>query len=477
MNAPSIGFLAFAAAGAAAFNLFHAARSRALVLCALNVAFFCTFLHGWVSAIPYVGFLLLGYSGVRLLRTSKSALLFLMFLAALLYAFFLLKRYSFIPVAMQLPFWYSTIGVSYVFFRVMHLLIDVRQEAITEPVGPLSYFNYVLSFPALVSGPIQRYQDYHRTEEGGLPLSVGLIGGSIERIVRGFFKVTVLSTILLTWQKACMGSLTGTGPLLGRSLDLALIVGLYPLYLYANFSGYTDFVIGIARLLRIELPENFNDPFSSESFIGFWSRWHMTLSNWLKEYVYMPLLLVLMRRFTAAWIESYLAVFAYFVTFFLVGAWHGQTSMFLFFGVLQGGGVAANKLYQVAMGALLPRAQYRALCARPLYRACSRGLTYTWFAFTLLWFWSDWNELGRIGAAAGAAGSVAGTLLLFGTATIILSARVYLKDQALAPNRVWQAVASHRYARTAMVTALALATVAVLNVLGGSPPDLVYKNF
>ena len=77
------------------------------------------------------------------------------------------------------------------------------------------------------------------------------------------------------------------------------------------------------------MPENFDWPFLAENFIAFWGRWHITLSNWLKTYVYTPLLMSSMRRFPAPSLEPYLGAFAYFVTFFLVGAWHGQTSMFL----------------------------------------------------------------------------------------------------------------------------------------------------
>jgi hypothetical protein len=87
-----------------------------------------------------------------------------------------------------------------------------------------------------------------------------------------------------------------------------VVVAPYPFYLYCNFSGYTDVVIGIARFLRIKLPENFDRPFSSLNFLEFWSRWHMTLSNWLKTYVYYPLLMTLMRKFLSRTIEPFLGV-------------------------------------------------------------------------------------------------------------------------------------------------------------------------
>ena len=74
---------------------------------------------------------------------------------------------------------------------------------------------------------------------------------------------------------------------------------VYPLFLYANFSGYIDIVIALARLMRVRLPENFDRPFSASSFLDFWNRWHITLSKWLKTYVYNPLLVALMRRISS----------------------------------------------------------------------------------------------------------------------------------------------------------------------------------
>ena len=126
-------------------------------------------------------------------------------------------------------------------------------------------------------------------------------------------------------------------------------VAVYPLYIYCNFSGYIDIVIGIARFLRIQLPENFNRPFSSQNYMIFWSRWHITLSTWFQIYVYGPLCYWTLRRWRSPATEALLNVFAFFLTFFLVGLWHGQTSSFMFFGLLLGLGVSVTKLYQVLM--------------------------------------------------------------------------------------------------------------------------------
>jgi alginate O-acetyltransferase complex protein AlgI len=482
VTVPSLQFLGFALIGALAFNLWSAPLWGRLVLLGLNIAFFCTFLHGTAAAIPYAAFLALGYLGVILLQRRHAAWLMPVFVVLLLLGFFVLKRYSFVPAALDLPFAYATVGLSYVFFRVLHLVIDAGQGALPSSVGPLSYVNYTLNFTALVSGPIQLYPDYRRSEAAPRPpLDLFIVAAAFERIVIGFFKVAIVSMLLLKLQHGAIDRLADLPDVAARALDFAVICATYPLFLYANFSGYTDFVIGVARFYRIVLPENFAWPFLAENFIAFWGRWHITLSSWLKTYVYMPLLAGLMRRFPAPSFEPYFGVLAYFVTFFLVGAWHGQTSMFLFFGVLQGGGVAANKLYQVMMTRWLTRRFYRALCANRLYTALARGLTFTWFALTMLWFWSSWGQLRDFVAVAGWGVILAAFALILAAATAILSlvaALVAQHDARLKDDRVTEDLPSpSRYWRTVTTTAMVVIIAAFTLIVNGPAPDVVYKAF
>jgi alginate O-acetyltransferase complex protein AlgI len=256
-----------------------------------------------------------------------------------------------------------------------------------------------------------------------------------------------------------------------------VIAAVYPIYLYFNFSGYVDVVIGVARFFGIALPENFDRPFSSTNFINFWSRWHITLSSWLKTYVYNPLLMSLMKRFPARKIEPYLGVFAFFVTFFLVGAWHGQTSMFLFFGLLQGGGVSVNKLYQILMTKRLGKKRFIALGNNPFYAACMRGLTFTFFAFSLFWFWSTWTQMDSIVVALGWSTVALVWLLVFAAATIVLTLLQWARTGAMALGSRsvrWCCPAIHR---TAWGTALAVITVLTLVISNSPAPDIVYKTF
>jgi alginate O-acetyltransferase complex protein AlgI len=482
MIVPSPNFLLFAAAVAIAVNLGSAASWRQGMLLIANLLFLSSFSHDITAFVPFAGFLALGYIAQRITRDGSMPRLFVALLLVTIGAFFWLKRYTFIPNAAFLQFPYLLVGLSYVFFRVVHLIIDSHQGAVEEKVGVLSYLNYTMNFTCLTSGPIQRYQDYRRSEVDPPPLTIAASGRAFERIVIGYFKVAIVSMVLSVWQHQAIDTIGLDQTLLDRVWSGVAIVGIYPLYLFFNFSGYTDVVIGVARFLRIELPENFDRPFASGNFIQFWSRWHITLSNWLKTYVYNPLMMLMMARVTAPRVAPYLAVFAFFVTFFLVGLWHGQTSEFLFFGFLQGGGVAANKLYQELMTRNLGRTQYRSLCANRLYAACSRGLTFTWFAFTLLWFWSNWGQIGGLNGELGGLATALAFLLLFALATVSLT--ILEAGRSAVLRMTWSVdpgvrgpIITSRYARTVWSTAIVVVTVVVVVILASPAPDIVYKTF
>jgi D-alanyl-lipoteichoic acid acyltransferase DltB (MBOAT superfamily) len=475
MNVPSFEFLLMALVAAVAFHLWSARWWRQSVWLVVNLGFFATFLPGNpLAVLPFAGFLLLGYVGLH--RMSNRIVGWLIVLA-IIAAFFWLKKYSFVPGPLLLGFPYVTIGLSYVFFRVLHLAIDTQQQSLPERPGLLSYLNYTLNFTSLVSGPIQRYEDYHAMEQAPASLGPVSLGISTERIIIGFFKVFVVSAGLSSLQNYLLDSLGPDQIFTERLATGAAIIAVYPVYLYFNFSGYTDFVIGVARWFGLILPENFNRAFQAADFITFWTRWHMTLSTWLKTYVYQPLLISLMGRFPARRYESALVVFALFVTFFLVGAWHGQTSAFLFYGVLQGLGISLNKLYQLGMAKRLGKKQYRTLTANPLYRACARGLTFTWFSFTLLWFWSDWHQMGQFATRVGADVAVLVWPALFIVSTIVLAVWVSVFDFVLSISWARQPIVRSRYTRMMWNTALVTIVTGVILLLNLPSPPIVYKNF
>ncbi|MBV9084574.1 MAG: hypothetical protein JOZ62_18015 [Acidobacteriaceae bacterium] len=477
MGSASVQFIGFAIAVVLVFNLHRSVLWRQAVLLIASLVFLSFFSRAPLSYVPLAAFLLFGFVSLRLIQSRQLPLMPL--LVAAIASFVWLKKYSFVPGSLLLHFPYLTLGLSYIFFRVLHLIIDANDGNIPQRVGVVSYLNYTLNFTTLVSGPIQRYQDFAEMHLAPRPLPLNLIvaGQAFERIIIGFFKVNVLSLLLAMLQKEALANISPALQFGDKVLYGAIVAASYPLYLYCNFSGYIDMVLGIARFLRIELPENFNRPFSSDNFMIFWSRWHITLSNWLKTYVYNPLLIGLMRRYPNASIEPFLGVFAFFVTFFLVGVWHGQTSEFLFFGVLQGGGVSAVKLYQVLIAKKMGRKQYRALANDPFYTAVARGVTFTWFTFTLLWFWSNWTQIGALANALGWAGSTAMWILILLIATAALGAWETLRSWLLSFEWNRSPVLLSRYVRTVWNTALVVIAAATVIVLNTAAPEIVYKAF
>jgi hypothetical protein len=229
--------------------------------------------------------------------------------------------------------------------------------------------------------------------------------------------------------------------------------------------------------MRVRLPENFNRPFSASSFLDFWSRWHITLSTWLKTYIYNPLLLAMMRRISSPGLQPFLGVVSFFVTFFIAGIWHGRTSEFLFFGLLQGGGVSINKLWQVWLTRVMGRKGYKQLAANPVYIAFGRGLTFSWFAFTLFWFWATWNQIDKALVAIGMTRWLAVWLAIWLCATVLLAFWEWLRSAVLSINTSAGPVFTHRYARVVFATTLAFVAFVMTILLSQPAPDIVYKVF
>jgi hypothetical protein len=227
----------------------------------------------------------------------------------------------------------------------------------------------------------------------------------------------------------------------------------------------------------VRLPENFDRPFSAASFLDFWNRWHITLSAWLKTYVYNPLLLALMGRVSSLTLQPFLAVFCFFVTFFLVGVWHGRTSEFIIFGVLLGAGVSINKLWQLGMTRAMGRKGYKALAKSFAYSAFGRGLTFTWFAITTFWFWLDWKQIDRIFSALGAMRWLCVCIAVWLCMTAALGTWEWLRAALLAIKTTEGPVLTSRYARVVYATALGLAAFVMTILLNQPAPEVVYKAF
>jgi D-alanyl-lipoteichoic acid acyltransferase DltB (MBOAT superfamily) len=474
----SFPFLIFSLAVVVAYNLSRSPAWRQSILALANLAFLATFSLAFKAYLPFAAFLLCGYIGVLLIRTQPR-IAFWPVLLATITAFIWLKKYSFLPSSTFLHFTYVTIGLSYIFFRVLHLQIDTSSGEIAERIGPVTYFNYTCNFATLVTGPIQLYQDFKATPglAGNSRLSFEVVAPAFERILRGIVKTNVLALVASRMRENAMDVLLTTSDPMSRVWSGFIVFAMYPIFVYCNFSGYIDIVIGVGELLGFHLPENFNRPFSARNWLDFWGQWHITLSNWLKRYVFNPMMLTLMRRFPSVKLEPFWAVLAYFVTFSLIGVWHGQTSEFVVYGLILGFGMSMNKLYQILMAKVLGRQGYKKLAARPWYRTACRGLTFTYFAMSLIWFWSTWKEMAIMYSRLGLGWTLCIWLAIWILSSIVLGAWEEVRQQVVSMQWDGKNAVESLYVRAAWGSAMFVMIIAVTLLTGQSAPDIVYKAF
>jgi alginate O-acetyltransferase complex protein AlgI len=470
----SLTFLVFAALVIVAWHLLPGPRSRSILFLTANLAFCATMGSGVLVFVPLLVFLLSGYAAVKIRARCPSGGVLALLVGALTLAFCWLKQYWFLAPLGFLHRSYTTVGLSYVFFRVVHLVIDARDAAVVRDLEPLAYANYTLNFTSLIAGPIQYYQDFARPPTA---VTGAVVGAALERVIGGLLKLVIIGPMLIGIHHAAVARLTADAQ--GLQSLLAGVVGLtsYPVYLYFNFSGYMDIVIGIGRLIGLQLPENFNRPFTARNFTDFWARYHMTLSGWLRDYVYTPLLRVLMTHFDDPSLDLLLGTAALFVTFLLIGVWHGPTLMFALYGILLAVGAITSKLYQAVLINRLGRTKYRALALRSDYQACSMGLTFTWYVVSMVCFWATGHEAVHILRVLGVGGSLVCIGIVLLAASVVLPALERGREVLTGMLFGERGAFSSPYVRAIWSAALACICV-IVRLLGGSAaPDVVYRTF
>ena len=272
------------------------------------------------------------------------------------------------------------LGFSYVAFRLIHTLRD-RQTGRLPALTLREYASYVLFFPALTAGPIDRAErfapDFRAlADQRGLPASRFVVGST--RIGVGLFKKFVLADSL---------ALFSLNALSAAQVDSAgatwLLLYAYAFRLFLDFSGYTDIAIGLGILFGIRLPENFDRPYLRQNITLFWQSWHITLSNWARFYVFSPLSRVLLKRKPKP-STLMIILMAQLATLLTIGLWHGVTVNFVLWGLWHGLGLFVHKAWSDRT-----RAWYQRLNARPRARAAwtVAGVLLTFHFVVLSWVW------------------------------------------------------------------------------------------
>jgi D-alanyl-lipoteichoic acid acyltransferase DltB (MBOAT superfamily) len=265
------------------------------------------------------------------------------------------------------------LGFSYVVLRMVYLMRAVW-EGRAMPPSLLDFVNYLLPFHMLAAGPIAKYEEFRAADLGSTTGEDLLVG--LERISTGLFKKFVLAAslkliFLSGYEQPNWGY---------RFLEMQVSY----LWLYLDFSGYSDIAVGVGRLLGFRVPENFDRPLLARNLIEFWQRWHITLSNFVKTEIFMPLQFFLMRGKMLENRPLLAASISFCAAFVLCGLWHGISLRFALWGLVHGVGVTACRTYQSALLSRLGRAGYKRLLTNRWLQVVSVALTFEYVAIS--WF-------------------------------------------------------------------------------------------
>ncbi len=334
-----------------------------------------------------LAFLFLPFVVVRLKRSLPSwgmACLFGVQTAALLWI-----RHYLDPIAalhgLTLPSGVAVLGVSYMLLRQIEwvLWIDADEDV---PVDAFEYTAFVVGFFTLLAGPILRYRDFRAGFLGAVSDRDALLN-ALNRIVNGYIKAALVAPLFgdfttPTW----LAEHSHNGP------AFAWFLLSYPLYVYLNFAGYCDVVIGLGRLGNFHIPENFDRPFLATNIQEFWQRWHMTFSAWIRVQVFFPLVRLL--RTGKVRLPGPLAMsLSVLITFLLVGAWHGPNTGFLIFGLMHALAALCVAPYAWLLDKLLGEEGKARYEQSLLLRGVRVSLCYGYLSLSMLFFERDPSQV------------------------------------------------------------------------------------
>jgi D-alanyl-lipoteichoic acid acyltransferase DltB (MBOAT superfamily) len=267
----------------------------------------------------------------------------------------------------------AAIGFSYIALRVVDVsraIADGRHP----PPDLAATINYLLPFHMLAAGPIQSYDEFVQQSAVPPPLGASAALAAFERIAGGLFKKFVLAN---TIDQLFLTQFRSGGAY------FLLEVQLNYLWLYLDFSAYSDIAVGVGKLLGVATPENFNRPYLARNVIDFWERWHISLSQWIRRHIFIPVQLTLMRRTGGRW-PLLTGSVAFAAAFLLCGLWHAVSLRWLIWGGLQAVGLIICNLYRGFLTWRLGRSGVKVYNANLWLRLVAVFLTFEFAAFSLV---------------------------------------------------------------------------------------------
>jgi alginate O-acetyltransferase complex protein AlgI len=258
---------------------------------------------------------------------SLSFLLYFKYRDFFMSEFYNLKGGHFTTASQILP----VVGISFYTFQSISYLVDIYTRKIERPSYP-DYLMYMTFFPHLVAGPIVRARDFIPQLKSGISITKPILSEALYLITKGLIKKAIIADFISQYPDivfSAPGGFSGTEHILSTLC--------YTLQIFCDFSGYTDMAIGVALLLGYRLSLNFDSPYKARNITNFWRRWHISLSSWLRDYIYIPM--------GGNRNGMIMQLFFLFATMLIGGFWHGANTKFILWGGVHGLLLIIHKLF------------------------------------------------------------------------------------------------------------------------------------
>jgi alginate O-acetyltransferase complex protein AlgI len=357
-----------------ALGRMHSARAAVVVLTIASLYFYAAWKHTYVLLL--LGSILLNFSlgllasqhGLRRTIVIAGVILNLLLLGYFKYATFLADNFNLLAgTDLKFEKIVLPIGISFFTFQQIAYLVDVKRNAPVER-NPVNFTLFVTFFPHLIAGPLVHHAEMiPQFKRSDLKRFSVLAARGVAIAVAGLFKKVVLADSFAQFATPAFQHVDGGGTISGFWAWTATLA--YALQIYFDFSGYSDMATGLALMFGIRLPINFRSPYKACSIIDFWRRWHITLSRFLRDYLYIPL-----GGNRAGALRRYANVM---ITMLLGGLWHGPSWTFVAWGAVHGVCLVANQLWR---GTIINLPRLNAALGRvpePLRGAAGWGTTFS----------------------------------------------------------------------------------------------------
>jgi len=366
------------------------------------------------------------------------------------------------------------VGISFYTFQTLSYVIDVYRGSIKAERHLGFYALYVVYFPQLVAGPIERPENLLPQLKEEHKLDTGDICTGLRIAAVGFFKKVVIADGLAAFVNAVYNNAAEAS---GVTVLVATV--LFAIQIYCDFSGYTDIAIGVARLMGVKLRDNFNQPYLATSIKDFWRRWHMSLTSWFTDYVYIPL--------GGSRCKLWRWALNVMIVFLLSGLWHGASLTFVVWGALHGVYQIIGKLKNIAVKKIADKHSLR-IPDNAATTLLKRVITFALVCFAWIFFrgnsltdcgiliaklFTDWSSPAQALSAIGITGTVVIEIMLM-FAILALCHNVIKYDENK-PALLGQTAVVHKIFYAYAILAVAVAWIAL--VLSGGESAFIYFQF